>query len=110
MKHIFLLIRGERIGRLLRTFAIPDIRDGRYCRGRNWYFTERFCGVFLTPLCQISGATDNILPYAVEYGGMIAFGFPFVVVVTAINSAIRADGIPRGAGMCPVCSPGCAGV
>ena len=36
--------------------------------------------VFLNPLCRIFGATDNIMPYALEYGRIIACGFPFVIV------------------------------
>lgn len=51
--------------------------------------------VFLTPLCRIFGATDNIMPYALEYGRIIACGFPFVIVAVIINGVIRADGSPR---------------
>ncbi|MGN0354350.1 MAG: MATE family efflux transporter [Muricoprocola sp.] len=50
--------------------------------------------VFLTPLCHIFGATDNILPYAQEYGSIIALGFPFVIVAVIINGVVRADGSP----------------
>ena len=51
--------------------------------------------LFLEPLCRIFGATDNILPYALGYGRIIVLGFPFVIVATVINSAIRTDGSPR---------------
>lgn len=50
--------------------------------------------VFLNPLCRIFGATDNIMPYALEYGRIIACGFPFVIVAVIINGVIRADGSP----------------
>lgn len=51
--------------------------------------------IFLTPLCRLFGATDNIVPYALGYGRIIAVGFPFAIVATVINSAIRTDGSPR---------------
>jgi len=51
--------------------------------------------VFLNPLCSVFGATDNIMPYALEYGRIIACGFPFVIVAVIINGVIRADGSPN---------------
>lgn len=51
--------------------------------------------MFLKPLCLIFGATENIMPYAVGYGRIIAIGFPFAIIATVINSAIRTDGSPR---------------
>lgn len=54
-----------------------------------------FAFVFLVPLCRIFGATDNIMPYALGYGHIIVIGFPFAIVATVINSAIRTDGSPR---------------
>jgi len=51
--------------------------------------------IFLTPLCRIFGATDNILPYALEYGRIIALGFPFVIVGVIVNGVVRADGSPK---------------
>lgn len=50
---------------------------------------------FLKPLCLIFGATENILPYALDYGRIIVLGFTFQIVGNAINSAIRTDGSPR---------------
>ena len=32
--------------------------------------------VFLEPLCLVFGATENLLPYALGYGGIIVLGFP----------------------------------
>lgn len=54
-----------------------------------------FAFIFLTPLCRIFGATDSIMPYALGYGRIIVIGFPFAIVATVINSAIRTDGSPR---------------
>ena len=54
-----------------------------------------FALVLIEPLCRLFGGTDNILPYALRYGRIIAIGFPFVILGTAINSVIRADGSPR---------------
>ena len=54
-----------------------------------------FAFLFLSPLCRIFGATDSLLPYAVGYGRIIVIGFPFAIVATVINSAIRTDGSPR---------------
>lgn len=51
--------------------------------------------IFLNPLCKIFGATENIMPYAIEYGRIIACGFPFVIVAVIINGVIRADGSPK---------------
>ena len=53
-----------------------------------------FALILIGPLCRLFGATDNILPYALRYGRIIAIGFPFVILGTAINSVIRADGSP----------------
>ena len=50
---------------------------------------------FLRPLCLIFGATENILPYALDYGRIIVIGFTFQIVGNTINSAIRTDGSPR---------------
>lgn len=49
----------------------------------------------IKPLCNVFGATENILPYALRYGRIIVLGFPFVIVSTSVNASIRADGSPR---------------
>ena len=54
-----------------------------------------FSFMFLKPLCNIFGATEMILPYALDYGRIIVIGFPFVIISIALNSLIRADGSPR---------------
>lgn len=50
---------------------------------------------FLTPLCRLFGATENVLPYALDYGRIIVLGFPFAIVCSAFGAVIRADGRPR---------------
>jgi putative MATE family efflux protein len=41
------------------------------------------------------GATDQILPYALEYGYIYIISVPFVIVAIGMNSMIRADGSPK---------------
>lgn len=53
------------------------------------------CMAFLEPLCLLLGATENILPYALDYGRIIIIGFPFSVVSIALSGVIRADGNPK---------------
>ncbi|MDR1801482.1 MAG: MATE family efflux transporter [Lachnospiraceae bacterium] len=50
--------------------------------------------IFLRPLLQIFGVTAEILPYALDYTGITAFGIPFLVVTTGGNHLIRADRSP----------------
>lgn len=49
---------------------------------------------FLSPLCLLFGATETILPYALEYGSIIVLGFPFYMFSMGFNSVLRADGSP----------------
>ena len=51
--------------------------------------------VFLPQLLNIFGCTDVLKDYALEYGYVIAIGFPLVMIATALSSIIRADGNPR---------------
>lgn len=51
---------------------------------------------FLLPqLVRAFGSTENVYPYAVAYGKIIAIGSPFVIVYSALSNIIRADGSPR---------------
>ena len=50
---------------------------------------------FLEPLARLFGATENILPYALEYGRVIVIGLPFFIVSVGLNSILRADGSPQ---------------
>lgn len=51
--------------------------------------------IFLKPLLRIFGASDAILPYAIDYGRIITYGLPFCAVCAGGASLIRADGSPR---------------
>lgn len=53
------------------------------------------CGVFFEKLLYLFGCTEILFPYAYEYGRVILIGIPFVVISTALNSVIRADGSPK---------------
>lgn len=50
--------------------------------------------IFLSPMLRLFGATDAVMPFALDYTSIILIGLPFVVVGTALNSFIRADGSP----------------
>ena len=50
---------------------------------------------FLEPLVRVFGATENSMPYALDYGRIIVLGLPFVVGGTGLNSCIRAEGSPK---------------
>ena len=53
------------------------------------------CYLFVQPLCKLFGATETIMPYALDYGKVIILGFPFVILYTGLNQIIRADGSPK---------------
>lgn len=53
------------------------------------------CSIFLKPLCYLTGATDVLLPYAMEYGRYIFLGIPLCVFEAGMASIIRADGSPK---------------
>lgn len=50
--------------------------------------------IFLNPLLHLFGVTPDVLPYALEYTGITAFGIPFLVLTTGGNHLIRADRSP----------------
>lgn len=51
--------------------------------------------IFLPQLLNLFGCTDNLREYAMQYGRIIAIGLPFMMIGTALNSIIRADGSPK---------------
>ena len=51
--------------------------------------------IFLPQLLNLFGCTDNLREYAIQYGRIIAIGLPFMMIGTALNSIIRADGSPK---------------
>lgn len=48
--------------------------------------------LFINPLLQLFGATEAILPYAVDYTGIILLGIVFLSFASASNNIIRAEG------------------
>lgn len=51
--------------------------------------------VLMVPLCNLFGATPASLPYALDYGRIIAIGFPFFICSTVFTSIFRTDGRPN---------------
>ena len=51
--------------------------------------------VFLEPILIGCGATDNILPYAVEYSRICAIGYPLFILSAGGAHIVRADGSPN---------------
>lgn len=56
--------------------------------------------LFLNPLLQLFGVTENVLPYAQDYLGITALGIPFLVLTTGGNHLIRADRSPTYSMVC----------
>lgn len=50
--------------------------------------------IFLNPLLELFGVTPEVLPYAVDYTSITAFGIPFLILTTGGNHLIRADRSP----------------
>ena len=55
---------------------------------------------FLKPLLLFFGSPKSVLPYAMEYTKITAFGFPFLLLSTGGGHLIRADGRPRITMLC----------
>ncbi|MDY3868962.1 MAG: MATE family efflux transporter [Pyramidobacter sp.] len=53
------------------------------------------CMTFLEPLLRAFGATDTVLPYALEYTRITLLGTPMVLVGLGLSNVIRADGSAR---------------
>ncbi len=51
--------------------------------------------LFMEKFCLLFGASEAILPYAVEYGTIITLGIPFFSICGGFGGIIRADGSPR---------------
>lgn len=56
--------------------------------------------LFLKPLLLFFGLPKSVLPYAMEYTKITAFGFPFLLLSTGGGHLIRADGRPRITMLC----------
>lgn len=51
--------------------------------------------IFLKPILTLFGATENIMPYAIDYTGIILIGTPFNLVSIVLSNLARTDGHPR---------------
>lgn len=49
----------------------------------------------LAPLLTAFGATEAVMPYALDYTMVVVAGLPFSMVSCILNSSIRVDGHPR---------------
>ena len=67
---------------------------------RDYESAEKICGVFittlgllfLTPICQLLGSTETILPYAESYLGIVLLGAPFMTSSLVLNNQMRFQG------------------
>lgn len=50
---------------------------------------------FFKQLLYLFGATEAVMPYAIDYTRVIILGLPFLIMSTGLNSIIRSDGSPR---------------
>ncbi len=51
--------------------------------------------IFMEPLCILFGATDAIMPYALDYGRIISLGLPLFAFAAGFSAVVRSDGSPR---------------
>ena len=58
--------------------------------------------VLLKPMLTVFGATSNVMPYAKDYVGITAIGFPFLVLTAGGGHLIRADGSPKMTMICNI--------
>ncbi len=56
--------------------------------------------MFLKPLLTLFGATADVMPYAVDYTGITAFGLPFYILSVGGNHVVRADRSPTYSMVC----------
>lgn len=51
--------------------------------------------IFLRPILTLFGATDNVMPYAIDYTSIILIGTPFNMISIVLSNLARTDGHPR---------------
>lgn len=51
--------------------------------------------IFLKPIMYLFGSTDTILPYAMDYSGILLLGAPFNMLGVALSNMARTDGNPN---------------
>ena len=59
--------------------------------------------IFLEPILTMFGATEAVMPYAIDYTKIIAIGLPVAMFSTGFNSIIRGDGNPKYAMISMLC-------
>ncbi|WP_343274222.1 MATE family efflux transporter [Ligaoa zhengdingensis] len=53
------------------------------------------CLLFIKPLLRLFGATDEIMPYAMDYAPIILIGTPAMMVANSLAYMARTDGAPK---------------
>lgn len=51
--------------------------------------------IFAVPMLNIFGSTPDVLPYAVPYTRITAFGMPLLIITNGLSNLARADGSPK---------------
>ena len=51
--------------------------------------------IAMPKLIMLFGCTENVYPYALEYGRIVCIGAPFMIIYSALSNIIRADGSPK---------------
>ncbi len=51
--------------------------------------------IILKPMLRAFGATDNVMPYAIDYTSIILIGTPFNLISISLSNLARTDGHPR---------------
>ena len=51
--------------------------------------------IFLPNLLPLFGCSENVYPYALDYGRIIVLGAPFMIFYSALSNTIRADKSPK---------------
>lgn len=55
------------------------------------------CYLYLDPILQFFGASDNVLPYARDFMQVILLGTPISYILIGLNNVMRATGYPKKA-------------
>ena len=90
------------LGRKARERAAQLVRNGIIMMAGAGILYLLMGEIFLTPLLQVFGATDEAMPYAQQYSGIVLLGMPFLILTNGISNLIRADGNPRYSMLCIV--------
>lgn len=51
--------------------------------------------IYLTPMLRLFGATDTVLPLALDYSRIILIGAPFMLIGAGLSNMARTDGSPK---------------